>query len=534
MKNNIKLLDCTLRDGGYVNDWNFGHDNLISIFERLVDASVDIIEIGFLDERRPFDINKSIMPNTDCIEKIYGGSERGRAMIVGMIDYGTCGLSNIKPCSESFIDGIRVIFKKHLRKEALAFCGKLKELGYKVFAQLVSVTSYSDEELGDLISLANEVEPYAVSMVDTYGLMHQNNLMHYFTLLNSGLSPEIGLGYHAHNNFQMGYANCIAMISNKIQRTIVVDGSLYGMGKSAGNAPIELIAMYLNEKFDTGYQISQMLEAIDANISQFYSPATWGYNMFYYLAASNECHPNYVTYLMSKRTLSVKSVNEILGRLQGEKKLLYDKSYIEKMYSNYQNREINDSIARSQIASILSGKNILLIGPGKSIYKERQKVDDYIKNKNPVIVSINFIPRDIEPGFIFLSNSKRYIQLATELNTKSYPIIATSNVTCMHGQFAYSLNVSSLLDFDTEIIDISLVMFLKVLESMGIKKVAFAGFDGYSCNDNNYCRAEMEYDFIKSRAEYLNKYITDFIRLFSDKIEIEFITESKYTKDLEV
>ena len=151
----------------------------------------------------------------------------------------TCGLSNIKPCSESFIDGIRVIFKKHLRKEALAFCGKLKELGYKVFAQLVSVTSYSDEELGDLISLANEVEPYAVSMVDTYGLMHQNNLMHYFTLLNSGLSPEIGLGYHAHNNFQMGYANCIAMISNKIQRTIVVDGSLYGMGKSAGNAPIE-------------------------------------------------------------------------------------------------------------------------------------------------------------------------------------------------------------------------------------------------------------------------------------------------------
>ena len=61
----------------------------------------------------------------------------------------------------------------------------------------------------------------------------------------------------------------------------------------------------------------------------------------------------------------------------------------------------------------------------------------------------------------------------------------------MHGQFAYSLNVSSLLDFDTEIIDISLVMFLKVLESMGIKKVAFAGFDGYSCNDNNYCRGSI-------------------------------------------
>ncbi len=69
----IKLLDCTLRDGGYVNDWNFGHNNLVSVFERMVDANIDIIEIGFLDDRRPFDINRSIMPDTDSVEKIYGG-----------------------------------------------------------------------------------------------------------------------------------------------------------------------------------------------------------------------------------------------------------------------------------------------------------------------------------------------------------------------------------------------------------------------------------------------------------------------------
>lgn len=71
----LKLLDCTLRDGGYVNDWEFGHNNLVSIFERLVDANVDVIEVGFLDDRRPFDINRSIMPDTDCMEKIYGGLE---------------------------------------------------------------------------------------------------------------------------------------------------------------------------------------------------------------------------------------------------------------------------------------------------------------------------------------------------------------------------------------------------------------------------------------------------------------------------
>ena len=249
----IKLLDCTLRDGGYLNDWNFGHNNLISIFERLVDANVDMIEIGFLDDRRQFDINRSIMPDTDCVEKIYGKLEPKQAMVVGMIDYGTCRIENIKPCSESYLDAIRVIFKKHLREKALDFCAQIKKKGYKVFAQLVSVTSYEDEEMMDLIRIANEVKPYAVSMVDTYGLMHQDNLQHYFDLLNENLLPEIGLGYHAHNNFQMGYANCITMMSQKTERMMLVDGTIYGMGKSAGNAPIELIAMYLNHRYGKKY-----------------------------------------------------------------------------------------------------------------------------------------------------------------------------------------------------------------------------------------------------------------------------------------
>ena len=83
----VSLLDCTLRDGGYVNDWKFGHSHLISIFERLIDSNVDIIEIGFLDERRPFDIDRSIMPDTKCADKIYEKLERKKTMLVGMIDY---------------------------------------------------------------------------------------------------------------------------------------------------------------------------------------------------------------------------------------------------------------------------------------------------------------------------------------------------------------------------------------------------------------------------------------------------------------
>ena len=136
-ESHIKLLDCTLRDGGYVNDWKFGHNNAISMLERLVSAGIDIIEIGFLDQRRPYDIERSIMPSTNCVEKIYGNVVKRDAMIVGMIDYGTCGIENLQPCKDSYLDGIRVIFKKHIMHEAIAFCKQVKDLGYKVFTQAV-------------------------------------------------------------------------------------------------------------------------------------------------------------------------------------------------------------------------------------------------------------------------------------------------------------------------------------------------------------------------------------------------------------
>ena len=528
---NIKLLDCTLRDGGYLIDWNFGHNNLVNVFERVVDAGVEFIEVGFIDDRRQFDINRSIMPDTNSMEKIFGGLDRKNTLVVGMIDYGTCRLENIQPCEESFLDCIRVIFKKHLRQEAMEYCASLKKLGYKVFAQLVSVTSYSDEEMLDLVRLANEVKPYAVSMVDTYGLMHQNNLKHYFDILNANLEPEIGLGYHAHNNFQMGYANCITMISQTTDRMLLVDGTIYGMGKSAGNAPIELIAMYLNDNCGKDYHISQFLEAIDSNISNFYTPSTWGYNMFYYLAASNDCHPSYVSDLMNKRTLSVKSINQILGKLEGEKKLLYDKAYIEELYKNYQTIDVDDAKDIKTLSESFCSRKILLLGPGTSIRSEKEKIHKYISDENPLVISINFVDADYDIDYLFLSNSKRYVQLASTLskNNHEFKIIATSNVTKTSGVFDYTLNYSSLLDEKAEIIDNSFMMILKALVRLGVEQVAVAGFDGYKEEQKgNYINPNMEYHFNAEQAASLNKYVGKTIKEMSEQIQLEFITESLY------
>lgn len=528
----IKLLDCTLRDGGYVNDWKFGHNNIVSIFERLADANVDCIEIGFLDERRPFDINRSIMPDTDSVEKIYGGLDRKNVLVVGMIDYGTCSLEHIKPCNESYLDAIRVIFKKHLRNEAMAFCAELKKLGYKVFAQLVSVTSYTDEEMMDLIRLANEVKPYAVSMVDTYGLMHQNNLKHYFDLLNDNLYEEIGLGYHAHNNFQMGYANCITMMSQTTDRLLLVDGTIYGMGKSAGNAPIELIAMYMNANLGKSYDISQFLEAIDSNITEFYTPATWGYNMFFYLAASNDCHPTYVSDLMKKKTLSIKQINELLGRLEGERKLLYDRKYIESLYMEYQVNDIDDSKDVETLKGLFAGKPVLLLGSGDTVIRQENILRQFIRTAKPVVVSMNYIPDNICPDFVFLSNSKKYVQIAGKLarSCGKYKIIATSNVTKTNGAFDFTIRYSDVLDMsDDAITDLPFAVLLRTMLKIGVAEVFLGGIDGFNkqhdgiyLDDNESCNYDVKY------IDELNAYVRQTLLEVSDKLKINFLTDSIY------
>ena len=130
----IRLLDCTLRDGGFLNDWDFSYQTANSIFRRLVKSNVDIIEIGFIDDRRSFDIERTINPTTKAFDEIFKYQTKGNAHIVGMIDFGTCSINNISPKNESFIDGIRVIFKKKDMQAAIKFCHEIKSKGYKLFS----------------------------------------------------------------------------------------------------------------------------------------------------------------------------------------------------------------------------------------------------------------------------------------------------------------------------------------------------------------------------------------------------------------
>ena len=528
-----QLLDCTLRDGGYVNDWEFGHDQIVEIFERLVSSGVEFIEIGFLDERRSFDMNRTIMPDTEAANKIFAGVHKGNAVVLAMIDYGKCNIEHLQPASETFIDGIRVIFKEHLMYEALDFCRQIKKLGYKVFAQMVSVTTYTDEKLKEYAEATNKVMPFATSMVETYGLLDEEHLMHIFNILDKHLDAGIIEGFHAHNNFQLGYANAKHFLASDTERDILADGTLYGMGKSAGNAPIELLMMYRNEKQAAKYDVSQVLEAIDNVIMDIYHKQYWGYNMFFYISASTHCHPNYVSYFMNKKTLSVRQVTGLLNSLAFEKKLLYDAKYAEQIYLTYQSIECDDSQEIEVLRRRFDGRDVLLIGPGNNIRRQKTRVKKYIEERNPLVIAVNYAPKDMKADYVFLTKSKRYTQLMNDLKESlnaDVDIIATSNVTKTTGTFKYVLNYGSLIDKETEIMDNSLIMLLKAMLQISVQHVSLAGFDGYSKRSDNYFDVSREYSFAKEKADYLNGYVMDFLANVAGQIDIEFITASHYQK----
>ena len=538
MMKRIRLLDCTLRDGGYVNDWKFRYTNTVSIFERLADANVDIIEVGFLDDRRPFDIDRTIFPDTESADRLFGTLDRKNSMVVGMIDYGTCDIENLAPCSESCLDGIRVIFKKGKMSPAMEFCRKVKALGYQVFSQLVSVTSYTDEELLELIRLVNDVEPFAVSMVDTYGLMDGEWLLHLYRILDEHVKPGIGIGFHAHNNFQLAYSNVLSFLKYEGKHDVIVDGTLYGMGKSAGNDPIELVAMTLNDRYGGRYQIDSLLEAINESIMDFYRQSPWGYKLFFYLTAKNKCHPNYLTDFEREQNLSVTMLDELLATIEpDDKKLLYDREVGRSYYKQFVEDYYNEGTEVNNFLDYVGKRKILLIGPGKNIGLQAERVRKFADENNPVIISINYLPEEVTSDCVFITNPKRYHDMALALKEKrnsGVRQLATTNVTCRGGKFDFVINRAPLLEKNEKIMDNSFLMLLKFLDSIGIREVYCAGFDGYSDRENNYNKPEMEYDFVKREAFSLNSHMKNAITEYRRRMSITFITYSAYDAEEDI
>ena len=523
------ILDCTLRDGGFINNWEFGYSSIRSVVSRLDRAGIEIIEVGYLNAKHEYDKNRTMFPDTESINLTLSGLSVSQAMLVAITDFGTCPLENIAPRSESIIDGIRTTFKKNEIDAALEFCTQLKKKGYKIFLNPVSLTSYTDKEILELFEKINVVEPYAVSIVDTYGLMLRDEILHYIDLIDNNLTSGVKLGYHSHNNQQMAYANCSTFLDRRNRHSIIIDTSLFGMGKSAGNANTELVASYANKVHNKNYKTEQLLDCIYTDIMRIYKKTPWGYNLHHYLSALNDCHHDYIGFLLKKNTLSVQGIDEIVAQIPQEQKLIYSHTLIEKLYIEYQNISINDTKVCDELKNVLNDNTILLILPGNTVKTHEAEINKYIEKNNPILISVNFLPSYISPDYVFTGNRKRYDKLVDFYFTyKNSPkIIATSNILESNIPITYKLNYESLIESEFEIIDNSSVLCLNFLKKLNIKKVAIAGMDGFSIDaEKNFADPFMDMCISMEDLTSSNVEMKKFIDAMRENMALDFITPS--------
>lgn len=526
----IRVLDCTLRDGGYLNDWDFGIDTVRYVVQRHIMSGADCIEVGFLDDRRSFDINRTIQPDIECYDKQLAGIDKKNTLLFAMIDYGTCSIEHISlRQTNTVIDGIRLIFKKPNKEKAVAFAHQIMERGYLVTLQMVSITAYGDRDVLDFCDEANDLKPYAVGIVDTYGLLHQEQLMHYFELLNHNMNRSIIIGYHAHNNFQLAYSNSLRFLESRVDRDVMVDGTALGMGKNAGNAPLELIMMHMNDNYNKHYEIDQVLETIDACILPIYAKVEWGYKLRFFLSASNACHPNYVDYLQSKKSLPIGTINSILQMIHQEKKLDYDKALIEQLYISTQTNACDIFYNDAELAQLIKGQKILLLGPGISLVKQRDKINHLIETEAPIVISVNCIPDCYQMQYVFLSNSKRYSMLHSRLQDEAAGhTIVTSNVGTITRP-SYVLDMARYWEGDSLCGDNALALLLNIMKQDQPQVLYLAGFDGFSSNnDENFYDKHLALADDFFRLQNVNAALKERIISARKTVNIVFVTTSRY------
>ncbi|EBK2060008.1 4-hydroxy-2-ketovalerate aldolase, partial [Salmonella enterica subsp. enterica serovar Typhi] len=345
-------------------------------------------------------------------------------------------------------------------EEAMSYCTQIKEKGYKVFVQPVGTTSYSDEELISLIKKVNELHPYAFYIVDTLGVMKKNDIHRVFHLVDHNLNKDIILGFHSHNNLQLSFSNAQELVDLHTSRNIIIDSSVNGMGRGAGNLNTELISDYVNWRKGAKYNTNRILEIVDNYIVEAKTKYSWGYSVPYYLAAYYNCHPDYATFIINKKTLQVSSIAKILTLIPKEFREMYDKALIEELYIQFQDNNVDDSEDILTLKEKLENKKVLIIVPGASISQYSEDIREFIKQNNPIIISVQFVPNRFKPDFVFFSNSRRFTNFSENLVEKDYQLIVTSNIQTTKVVSDFIINYTDYLNSYSLVRDNATLMLL--------------------------------------------------------------------------
>ena len=528
----IKLLDCTLRDGAYINNAEFCKPAMRGIISKLQDAHVDIIECGWLKDPEYkegttyFHIPSDSLPYINCKDD--------RVAYCAMIDWDRYDVSALPDCDGNSIDSIRIVFPHGRHNEAVEIGSWIMAKGYNVLFQAANTLAYSDEDLLNLCNLMNEFKPVSLSVVDTFGSMYPSDLDHIVDIVDAHLDRSIELGLHAHNNQQLAFANCIHFIEKlKDRRDIIVDATLSGMGRGAGNATTELVASYINRVQNGDYDMNAIMDAIDMYIQGFREKFTWGYSTPYFISGYYQCHVNNITYLTSNHRTNARDMRNVIESLSVDERRKYDYDLLESKYLENQNRIVDDETTIQKLREYIRDRKVMLIAPGRSTVTESARLKSFIDDNDPVVIEVNFINKLYDPDFVFFTNSVRY-EYAHNTYPKTFEKdkkILLSNIRTVGSEDEFIINFNLVIKRGWEHFDNAVILALRLLNKLNANDVYIAGFDGFKTKYNESYADESlptlnpDNKWDELNEEIKNMYM-DVYNSVKGKMNITFLTDS--------
>lgn len=533
----IELLDCTLRDGAYIVDSMFGTTAMKGIISHLQDAQVNIIEVGWLKDKPHQEGSSFYHVPADAEQYIV--NKNPNCLYVAMIDWNRYDDSVLPPYDGKSIDAVRVVFPYGKHKEGIEIGLRIREKGYVVMFQAANTLAYRNEDLIALAEEMNKIHPASLSVVDTFGAMYEEDLERIVTCLDAHLDKNIKMGIHTHNNQQMAFALslCFIRLMKKFGRDMMIDASLCGMGRGAGNATTELVSNYLNKKCDCHFNVDAIMDAIDVYMGYYQENYEWGYSTPYCIAGMYCCHVNNIAYLLKNHRTSSKDMRLIIESLSPEDRKKYDYDLLEEKYIQNQSRYIDDTQALSELNGLISGKPVILIAPGKSSIEEKAKIQEYITINKPIVIGVNAIIPGYKYDYLYFVNPARY-----EYAKNSYPEVFQSTPKILLSNIKQTAdNQETIVGFNTVIkrgwqhFDNAMICALRFIDKIGVTNVSIAGFDGFQHKYNeSYADEYLPSLNPDNKWDELNVEITEMFADFKKHANacknIYFVTESLFNK----
>ena len=491
----IKILDCTLRDGGYYNNWDFSKDLVNDYLKAVSDSGIKYIEIGF----RSLKENKLNGPNFFSTDNYINVLKIPKNLNIGVM-INVSELTNPKLNYKKTLDKLFKNKNKNKVKfirlathfteieDVVKICKILKSKGYFVGINLMQITEQSEDKIINASKKIKDAKPDVLYFADSLGAMGTSEVSKYVRNLRTHWKGELGI--HTHNNLGKAISNSIAAIESGVTW---IDSTVTGMGRGPGNSETEYLliemAKFSKQKFN--------LLPITKIIKKYFEPLKmrykWGPNPFYYLAGKYGIHPTYIQEMLSIKMDDIE-IFEAINQLKNGGGKKYDVNLVK---SEFQ-KPIKLKRGRWSPKNKINNKDVILISSGPKFIEYKKEIEKYILKNKPYVIALNTSVK-INKKLIDLyvaCNPLKLLADADLYKTIKSPLAVP--VSLLSDKLKNKFKKIKILDFGIGLKDNSFKFFnqcsyipklytvayaLSIAASGRAKKIFLAGFDGYQKTD---------------------------------------------------